>query len=498
LLLSLPGASPAFAAPPPTASITSPTAGSQVAGFVTVNATGEVDASDSDSVSVLQLYVDGSYAAEKPCPGSPRSCSQSFTWDTTSLYGSHSLTVTVKTAGAVWATSAAVAVQVGDPPTASVDGPASGSVVRGPVTVPVSGTVDQLQPDTVSSLSLLVDGTVVGTTSCASGGTTCAGQIGWDSTGLTGQHALQARLLTGNGQTALSAQVLVTVESPLPTASLTSPGAVVMGPVEVTVAGGVDASQSDTVKQVALLVDGAVVGTTSCTGVRSCAGTVTWTPHAATGDHQLSAQVTTEAGRTGTSAAALVWVYGSSKVVLSRIRTTVVGHPVTVTGRVVTDRGTAVAGAPVRVVAVSSLGRTSGNKLVRTNAKGWFTATYPAQSHTTVTASVAATSRLSAGRATTRAAVISVPACTVKTTIRRGVADRVACRLGHLPKRTAIALQVKQGKVWKTLVSARTANGSWSTSPVFPARGTYWVRVAVGASADFTAASSAPVKVVVR
>jgi hypothetical protein len=272
---------------------------------------------------------------------------------------------------------------------------------------------------------------------------------------------------------------------------------VVKGAVQVAVAGAVDASQNDTVKQVALLVDGAVVGATSCSAGRVCTGTVSWKPHDATGDHQLSAQVTTVAGRTGTSALAAVWVYGSSKVVLSRIRTTVVGQPVTVTGRVVTDRGAAVPGVRVRVVAVSSFGNTSGTKLVRTDAEGRFTATYPAQSRTTVTASVAATSRLSAGGATAHGSVTPAPLCSFTAKVRHGVADQVACRLGHLPKRTAVALQVKQGKVWKTVVSARTASGRWSASRVFAAKGTYWVRVAVGTSADFTAASTKPVKVVV-
>ena len=518
LLLAAQGGSPALASTPPSAAVTSPSAGAVVAGFVTVTATGQVDASVNDTTSALQLYVDGSYAAQKSCPGSSRSCTQSFSWDTTSLYGSHSLTVKVKTAGSGWGTSPAVAVQVGVPPAVSVDSPAAGSTVAGQVAVTLSGSVDQLQPDTVKTLTLLVDGAVVGSVSCTGAGggngnahtnnnndnnndngdsSTCSGSISWDSSGLTGQRSLQAKLATAKGQTATSSPVDVTVTSPPPTASVTSPGQVVKGTVKVALSGAVDAGQSDTAKQLSLLVDGASVGTTPCPGGRTCSGSVSWNPHGATGAHQLTAQLTTAAGRTGTGAAVAVWVFGETKVSLSAPATTVAGHPVTVTGRVVLTTGAPAAGARVRVVAVSSLGRSSRDSTVTADANGVFAATYPAQSRTTVTATVLAGASWSSSSATTRGAVTPAPTCTVKAGVKHGAADPVSCRLGDVTRGTALSLQVLQGSSWRTVASARSTGGTWTTSRVFAAKGTYWVRVSVAASNAFTAGTSAPVKVFV-
>jgi hypothetical protein len=321
--------------------------------------------------------------------------------------------------------------------------------------------------------------------------------VTWDSSGLTGEHSPQAKLTTAKGQTGLSSAVAVTVTSPLPTAWVTSPGAVVNGTVRVTVNGTVDASQSDTAKQLALLVDGTSVGTAPCSGGRSCSGSVSWNPHGATGSHQLSAQLTTSAGRTGTGAALGVWVYGGTKVSLSTPPTTIAGRPVTVTGRVLTSNGLPGAGARVHVVAVSSLGRTSGDGTVTADASGMFTSTYPAQSRTTITATVVAGAQWSSSSATAHGSVTSAPTCTVKASVKRGVADPVSCRLGDVTKGSALSLQVLRGSSWRTVASVRSSGGSWLTSRVFPTKGIYWVRLSVGSSKDFAAATSAPAKVVV-
>ena len=165
-LLSVQGASATSIAtwvtvtsPAPTAAVTSPTVGAVVAGFVSVSGSGLVDASQSDTAQSLQLYVNGAYNSQKSCSDDDsRSCTATFSWDTTSLYGVHSLQVRFRTANGLSVMSPAVLVLVGAAPVASITSPVAGATVSGVVTVKGSGVLDALQPDTAKSLQLLVDG----------------------------------------------------------------------------------------------------------------------------------------------------------------------------------------------------------------------------------------------------------------------------------------------------------------------------------------------------
>ena len=190
----------------PTAAVISPTSGSQVAGFVTVDLAGTAT-DDSDPAQRLQLYVDNVFQDEQACVD--RCCVHGrHHLGHHGLVGTHLLQARLVTSSTS-VLSAAASVQVGDAPAAAVTSPADGASVRGKVTVSTAGTLDALQPDAVQSLQLLVDGTAVASSSCAVGVKVCLAGLVWNSTGVQGSHQLQVRMTSVKGQTALSGAVNV-------------------------------------------------------------------------------------------------------------------------------------------------------------------------------------------------------------------------------------------------------------------------------------------------
>lgn len=485
--------------PAPTVSVTSPLPAAQVAGFVSVTGTGVIDPSQTDSPQSLQFYVDGSYSSQKSCSGGVPSCSATFSWDTTTLYGVHALQVRLRTGNGVAVLSPAVNVQVGDPPAAHLSSPAAGSVVTGVVTVTGGGTVDDLQPDAVKSLQLLVDGTLAGTVGCTgSDAAACSGRLPWDSTGAAGEHQLQLRLVTVKGQSALSAIVVVTADNPAPSVVLTASSTVV-GTASVQIRGTVDPSQTDAGALVRLLADGRSVGTANCPAAsKSCAVAVAWDTRGLAGQHTLQAQFTTTGGRTATSAVSQVWVFSAVKVSLSKPADAVVGRTGTITGRVVAANGSAAAGVKVRVVVLSSLGRGGTDVTVTTGPGGGFSVPYKAVSNSTVSAGVLASAHYGAGTTTARVTIAAAPSCTVRTPAVHGAPDPVVCRLGDVTRGTTVSLQSQRGGSWRTLTTAKSTGATWAFSQVFAAKGTVWVRVVVAASRDLGAAAGEPVRVAVR
>jgi len=100
-------------------------------------------------------------------------------------------------------------------PAVSITSPSSGATVQGTVTVQASGSVDSSQSDQVDYIELYVDGQYADTYDCSSGPDpySCAASFAWDTTGLSGQHALRVKLSTVNNQSALSPVVSVNVYS---------------------------------------------------------------------------------------------------------------------------------------------------------------------------------------------------------------------------------------------------------------------------------------------
>ncbi len=292
-------------APPPSVVITAPSAGSTVEGTVTIAATAR--AGEGDTPSSVTFY-DGvneieSYECEAQQP-----CTASIEWKATGLSGTHSLTARVETGEDQSVTSAPVVVTVVSPsPTVAITSPANGSTVKGTVAVAVSGATDPSQADYPTSIAVYDGVNEIDTVDCQ-GQQTCQGAVSWPATGLSGVHALTARIKTENGLSATSAPVDVTVRSPAPRVKITHPGGwePLGGTLTVNVYGYTDPSQVDYPTSIVVFDGTNEIGGIDCQGQQSCGGSVRWNTHGLSGRHDLTAVIHTNAGRTATSARVVV------------------------------------------------------------------------------------------------------------------------------------------------------------------------------------------------
>jgi hypothetical protein len=185
---------------PPSVAITSPTGGT-VSGIVPINVT----ASDNVGVTRVDLLVSGTLLA------SDMSAPYAFSWDSTALAGSSaSLVARAYDAAGNATSSAAVVVNVGGgtiappsadttPPTVAITSPGNGSVVAGIVTINVKAG-DNVA---VASLSVYVDGKVVGT------GNSASMSYKWNTRkAASGAHTISATAKDASGnQTSATIQV---------------------------------------------------------------------------------------------------------------------------------------------------------------------------------------------------------------------------------------------------------------------------------------------------
>jgi hypothetical protein len=205
----------------PTVSITSPSNGATVSGTINVM----VSASDNVGVTSVTLSVDGSTVAT--------STTSPFTnsWNTGSVpNGTHTLTATAADAAGNKGSSS-IQVTVSNvsnvdltSPTASITSPANNSSFDPNVSVTVN--VNASDNVGVSSISLSVDGTVIGS---ASGST---GSFSWNTGSVSGPHTLTAKAYdaAGNqGSTSISVTVNTIV---LPPSTLPSSASIAMPAVQ--------------------------------------------------------------------------------------------------------------------------------------------------------------------------------------------------------------------------------------------------------------------------
>jgi hypothetical protein len=200
--------------PVPVVTISSPTAGATVGGYVAVTATGSVDSSLGDFPLFMGLLVDGTLVGDVvSCPAAG-ACTLSFSWDATTLSGTHQLQVGIATEqnGTV---SAPITVTVlNPPPVAVITTPAAGASVSGFTTVTARGTVDATGGDRPQSLEFFVDGVSQGADGC--GATPiCSASILWSTAGLVGAHNLQVKFTTK--RTSVLSPVTTVDVAPVPT-----------------------------------------------------------------------------------------------------------------------------------------------------------------------------------------------------------------------------------------------------------------------------------------
>jgi hypothetical protein len=288
--------------PEPTVSITSPSAGSTVMGTVTVTATATATGV-KDYPTYIKLFDGVDEIADERCDGQS-TCTVSANWRATGDSGQHTLTAEAETDEGGVATSAPVQVTVlSPPPVVSVTSPASGATVEGNITVAVAGATDPSQTE-YPTLIVVYDGVnEIGEIHCQ-GQETCVGTTTWHATGLSGQHVLTAKIETSRNLTVTSAATSVTVLSPPPHVTITSPaaGRRLGGVIDVQVSGATDPSQIDYPTLIQVYDGTSQVGEVHCQGQPTCSGSVQWNTQGLTGRHVLSAVIHTNTGRSATSA----------------------------------------------------------------------------------------------------------------------------------------------------------------------------------------------------
>jgi surface-anchored protein len=186
---------------PPMVSITSPSAGSDLAGTVTVNA----NASDNVGVTGVQFYVDGN-----PVGALDTSSPYSYTLDTTKLTdGTHVLTAQAFDGAGNSTTASSVSIVTDNTaPTVSITAPSAGAYLANTVNVNANAA-DNIG---VVSLQFYIDGNAVGSPESAA-----PYSYSWDTTQMAdGTHTLTAKATDGAGNVTTSSTVSVTVENAAP------------------------------------------------------------------------------------------------------------------------------------------------------------------------------------------------------------------------------------------------------------------------------------------
>jgi Bacterial Ig domain len=200
------------------------------------------------------------------------------------------------------------------PPSVTLTTPAANATIEGTVTVGASATA--APEDDVDEIEFYDGVKSIGTIYCQ-GQTVCSGTIRWDTTGLSGIHSLSAVATQSGEEQATSSPVSVTILSPPPTVTITSPtgGSTVKGNVAVSVSGATDPSQSDYPTSIVVYDGVNEVGTIHCQEQQTCQGSVTWHATGLSGPHSLSAKLSTDNGLSVRSASVPVTVLSPAPTV---------------------------------------------------------------------------------------------------------------------------------------------------------------------------------------
>ncbi len=263
----------------PTVSFTLPAASAFLSGTVTVSAT----AADGVGVAGVQFELDGANLGAEDTT-SPFS----VTWNTTaSTNGAHTLKATARDAVGNNASTTITVTVDNVAPSVSITAPASGSIVRGTVTVTSSASDNS----GIAGVQFQLDGANLG-----SEVTALPYSISWNTTSAgTGSHMLSAiaRDFAGNIN---SATIAVSVDNSAPTVSISSPAAnaLVAGTITVSATAGDNLGVSG----VQFQLDGANLGSEDTSSPFS----ISWnTATASSGSHTLTAIARDAAGNSTTS-----------------------------------------------------------------------------------------------------------------------------------------------------------------------------------------------------
>lgn len=194
--------------PPPSVTITSPSPGTTVEGTIAVSISAATDPSQEDYPTSISIYDGVNSIGDVKCQDQ-QTCQGQVEWRATGLTGVHTLTAKVYTNRNLSVTSTPVTVTVvSPPPTVRITHPSNGTLLRGTITVAVSGATDPSQIDYPTSI-VVYDGTSeIGSVDCQ-GQRTCAGTVRWNTAGLKGVQVLRATIHTNTNRETTSSAIYV-------------------------------------------------------------------------------------------------------------------------------------------------------------------------------------------------------------------------------------------------------------------------------------------------
>ncbi len=277
---------------PPVVSLTAPGAGATLNGTISLVAS----ASDNGTLAGVQFRLDGVDLGAEVTGTGP---TYTFSWNTTTATnGPHTLSARARDAATNTALAANVNITVFNdttPPVVSLTAPGAGATLNGTVSLVASASDN----GTLAGVQFRLDGVDLGAEVTGTGPTYT---FSWNTTTATnGPHTLSARARDAATNTALAANVNITVfnDTTPPVVSLTAPGAgaTLNGTVSVVAS----ASDNGTLAGAQFLLDGANLGAELIGAGPTY--TFTWNTTTTTdGAHTLSARVRDAANNTATAA----------------------------------------------------------------------------------------------------------------------------------------------------------------------------------------------------
>jgi len=336
----------------------------------------------------------------------------------------------------------------------------------------------------------------IGNVSCA-GQEPCAVSIHWPATGLSGIHTLTAHVYSEQSN-ATSAPVSVTVVSPLPAVSITTPGngATVKGNVTISASAATDPSQTDYPTSITFYDGVNSIGYVNCQGQQTCQGSITWRATGLTGPHSLTARVYTNRSNTVTSSPAVVNVISPPPTVTitSPSAGARLGGTIVVSVSAATDSSQVDYPTGISVYdGVSEIGSVScqGQQLCSGSVK-WST------HGLTGTHALAAVVRTNTGRTATSPHVLvggyprrryAAVHCRLSArTVPRRTRDPGVCMMRGVPRGTPVAIQYRSTSGWRTAVKGTVdGGGSFHFKLRGVSRATYNLTVLVSANRVYSA-----------
>ncbi len=272
---------------PPSLTITAPAASSTLTGATnTVSA----DASDSEGIQDVSFYLDNTLTGTSTLIGTATTAPYQVNLDTTSLANGSSYNIRVVARDThLTPTTQTEPVTVYNPdvtpPTATLTGPANGSVVKGTVAVTAAAS-DQ---SGIANVVFYVDGAQAGQAS------TAPYTFSWNTASvLDGTHQVYAIAYDTAGNSTQTATSTVTTHNAAPTVSVTNAAGTVSGTVSLSAT----ASDSIGISSVSYYYGSTLIG-----GSSTAPYAVSWnTAATANGAYQVTAVATNTVGTSATSA----------------------------------------------------------------------------------------------------------------------------------------------------------------------------------------------------